>query len=82
MYYHYVQVVDPVDFRLTLRDPPGCEPASCNVFVGIATNQGNDQYLDFYIEGQSGGWVAVGFSESQNMVSLCVCVMLVQCVSP
>ncbi len=36
--------------------------------MGISTNPGSPEFLDFYIEGESQGWVAVGFSETQNMV--------------
>ena len=38
------------------------------MFVGINTNSGNSGYLDIFLEGEAAGWVAVGFSETQNMV--------------
>ena len=37
------------------------------MFIGIDTNTGNSSYLDIYIEGESQGWVAVGFTETPNM---------------
>ena len=49
--------------------PEGCNISSvCNLFVGISTNEDNSSFFDFYIEGDANGWVAVGFSESRNMV--------------
>ena len=56
------------DYRLTFQDPAGCMPSECQTFIGIDTNAGNSDYLDIYMEGNSQGWVAVGFSESANMV--------------
>ena len=63
-----VQVRDPLDYRLRIRDPAGCDPSSCNLYVGIDTNAGNNGFLDIYLEGNAAGWVAVGFSESRDMV--------------
>ena len=31
-------------------------------------NNANSSYLDFYLTAEIGGWVAVGFSSSSNMV--------------
>ena len=50
------------------RDPEGCDPSACNTFIGIDTNEGNSDYLDIYMEGASEGWIAVGFTETPNMV--------------
>jgi hypothetical protein len=60
----------PADFRLILRDPPACDPDTCNIYVGIDTNTQDPSFLDFYIQGEAQAWVAVGFSESPNMVGL------------
>ena len=57
------------DYALIIRDPAGCVPSECTIFVGIDRNEGNSSYLDFYMEGEAMGWVAVGFSESSSMVS-------------
>jgi hypothetical protein len=38
------------------------------VFVGIDTNNGSSEYLDITMQGVAGGWLAVGFSFTQNMV--------------
>ena len=59
----------PLDYRLRIRDPPGCAPSECDLYVGIDTNTGNAEFLDIYIEGNAQGWVAVGFSDSRDMVS-------------
>jgi len=52
-----------------MRSPEGCDPAQCDIFVGIDTNAGNPQYLDITLQGNSQGWIAVGFSATQNMVN-------------
>ena len=42
--------------------------SECDVFVGIDTNTGDPDFLDIYLEGSAGGWVAVGFTGTANMV--------------
>ena len=37
--------------------------------MGINTNTENKSYLDFYLVGQTMGWVALGFSQTDGMVS-------------
>ncbi len=78
-------VIAPEDYRLRILNPDGCSRASCDLFIGIDTNTGDDGFLDIYMEGTAAGWVAVGFSETPNMVSkldhkyvyllLCLCVL-------
>ena len=58
------------NYNLVFREPVGCEPSACDIFVGIDTNQGNSSYLDIYMQGNSQAWIAVGFTESPNMVSM------------
>ena len=55
---------------MTFHNPPNCMPsaADCDVFVAIDTNTGDPDYLDIYLEGMAGGWVAVGFTETASMV--------------
>ncbi len=75
----------PEDYRLQTLSPTSCSRASCDLFIGIDTNTGDDGFLDIYMEGTAEGWVAVGFSETPNMVSkldhkyvyllLCLCVL-------
>ena len=62
------QVREPADYRLRRRDPSGCDPDSCDYFMGVDTNSGNSSYLDFYLTADINGWVAVGFSRTSNMV--------------
>lgn len=57
------------DYRLRYRDPRGCSPNSCRYFMGIDTNAENKSYLDFYLVGQTRGWVALGFGKTDGMVS-------------
>ena len=59
----------PEDYRLQILSPTGCSRASCDLFIGIDTNTGDNGFLDIYMEGTAEGWVAVGFSETPNMVS-------------
>ena len=69
--YHLLtphQTRTPADSRLIISDPSGCDPSTCNTFIGISTNENNSSFFDFYIEGAAAGWVAVGFSETQSMV--------------
>ena len=55
---------------MTFHNPPNCVPSKseCDVFVAIDTNAGDPDYLDIYLEGDADGWVAVGFTETANMV--------------
>jgi hypothetical protein len=62
-----MQTRSPDDYRLRYREPSGCEPDSCNYFVGIDTNEGDSSFLDIYLVGKAKGWVAVGFSETSDM---------------
>ncbi len=52
------------------KTPSSCDRSDCTVFVGIERNAGNQDYLNFYIEGDAAGWVGVGFSSTNNMVRL------------
>ena len=36
----------------------------------METNTGDNDYLDVYMEGDAVGWLAVGFSNSSNMVRI------------
>ncbi len=63
------QTRSPESYRITLRVPSNCAPATCTLFIGVDTNEGNDEYLDVYMEGDTTGWIALGFSETANMVS-------------
>ena len=67
----------PEEYRLRWHIPTGCSPADCDLFIGIDTNAGDDGFLDIYMEGTAEGWVAVGFSETADMVS---CVQYSLCV--
>ncbi len=59
----------PEEYRLQILSPTGCSRADCDMFIGIDTNTGDNEFLDIYMEGTAEGWVAVGFSETANMVS-------------
>ena len=38
------------------------------MYVGIERNSGNQDYLNFYLEGEASAWVAVGFGKTPTMV--------------
>ena len=38
------------------------------MFAGIDTNEGDNAFLDIYLEGEAKAWVAVGFTDSPSMV--------------
>ena len=63
-----MQTTDPVDYPLFFKEPSSCTLSDCNIFVGIEVNHGNSSFLNFYIEGNAEGWLAVGFTASPNMV--------------
>lgn len=63
-----LQIRDPEQYRLTFRTPDGCIVSNCTTFIGIDTNTGDSGVLDIYMEGEALGWVAVGFTETRNMV--------------
>ena len=65
-----LQVRNAADYRLRRHIPSGCDPDSCDYFMGVDTNSGNSSYLDFYLTGEIDGWVAVGFSLTQSMVRI------------
>ena len=61
-------MIQPEDFRLIFREPAGCVPSECDIFIGINTNTGNSGYLDIFLEGEAAGYIAVGFSDTADMV--------------
>ncbi len=58
----------PENYRLQVLNPENCSRAECDMFIGIDTNTGDDGFLDIYMEGTAEGWLAVGFSETADMV--------------
>ena len=62
------QSTAPVDYPLVFKTPDGCGVGDCAIYVGIAVNEGNSDYLNFYIEGDAEAWVAVGVSATEDMV--------------
>ena len=63
----------PEDYGFIRKDPPECTAGAgdCKYFVGIQRNPEDEAYLDFHLEGLPdwGGWVAIGFSKTRDMVS-------------
>ena len=52
--------------------PEGCTNSGsshiCDIFVGINSNSKDNNMLDFTLEANAKGWVAIGFSKTPNMV--------------
>ena len=61
-------MIQPEDSRLNFREPEGCVPPECTVFIGINNNTEDSGYLDIFLEGEANGYVAVGFSDTADMV--------------
>ena len=68
-FFYYLQTRAVGQYPLTRRYPEGCEPASCDIFIGVAINAASSGYLDFYMEASAQAWVASGFSKTRTMVS-------------
>ena len=68
--YLQLQTRSPENYTLTFRTPDGCDIADCDFFAGVDTNEGNSDYLDIYMEGDAGAWLAIGFSDSPDMVGI------------
>ena len=66
-----VQSTDPDDYGLFRAIPDGCDAATtrCIYFSGLRVNEGDSSYLDVYLSANDTGWVAIGFSVSNSMVS-------------
>ena len=56
-------------FPIIFKSPTDCERSSCTFYWAMGPNTANSQYLDVYMEGTVDGWLAVGFSHDQAMVS-------------
>ena len=54
-------------YRLNATVPDGC-PDNADYTVMVRTNNRNPSFLDFYLEGETSGWIAVGFSPTDDMV--------------
>eukprot|EP00731_Ephydatia_muelleri_P020315 Em0013g42a len=54
-------------YRINYNAPPNCEKTTCDYSVAIATNSEDSSFLDFVLEGNAQGWVAIGFSTNGNM---------------
>ena len=55
--------------------PDGCissgstDGSKCHIFLRMGPNEKNHSFVDFYMEGNLTGWVAVGFSMDEKMVT-------------
>ncbi|KAL5488524.1 hypothetical protein EMCRGX_G017474 [Ephydatia muelleri] len=53
-------------WRFTTSFPPGCSGTACSYFLGVRTNE-DPLFLDFMMEGNARGWIAVGYTPNQAM---------------
>ena len=67
--FSYVMQLGGKNNELVLSEPAGCEVSYCTTYVSITCKKDDDDYVNIYMEGESSTWVAVGFSDSPNMVS-------------
>ena len=73
----YVPLPQPsnAQWRFTTSFPPGCSGTACSYFLAVRTNE-DPLFLDFMMEGNARGWIAVGYTPNPDMVSVfaCACV--------
>eukprot|EP00731_Ephydatia_muelleri_P023075 Em0015g658a len=58
---------EPYSFVATI--PSNCTQTSCNYYLAVRSNRNNPLYLDFLLEGNAKGYVAIGFSPDGMMAS-------------
>lgn len=69
--FYCVFMQETSSYRISVSSPKDCEKKSiskCDYFFGINTNSGDSSYVDFTLEGEAKGWVAIGFSDTPSMV--------------
>lgn len=58
--------------QFILRSPVNCDRKECDTYINIAkSDEDGYKYLDIYMEARARAWVALGFSETPDMVSKC-----------
>ena len=60
---------DAAEWRLLATMPPGCNRSDCQFYLAIRTNDNDSSYLDFAMEANAMGWLAVGFAPHPSMVT-------------
>lgn len=58
---------DAAEWRLLATMPPGCNRSDCQFYLAIRTNDNDSSYLDFAMEANAMGWLAVGFAPHPSM---------------
>ncbi|KAL5488528.1 hypothetical protein EMCRGX_G017478 [Ephydatia muelleri] len=53
-------------WRFTTSFPPGCNGTACSYFLAVRTNE-DPLFLDFMMEGNARGWIAVGYTPNPGM---------------
>eukprot|EP00731_Ephydatia_muelleri_P019195 Em0012g20a len=53
-------------WRFTTSFPPGCSGTACSYFLAVRTNE-DPLFLDFMMEGNARGWIAVGYTPNPDM---------------
>ena len=71
LFFFFFFLQETSNYRISVGIPKGCEKKSiskCDYFLGINTNSENSFFVDFTLEANAKGWVAVGFSDTPSMV--------------
>ena len=50
--------------------PPACDKSNCSFYLAIGINDHTSSYLDFAMEANAKGWLAVGFAPQPVMVCM------------
>ena len=61
----------PTDYATIFRQPPECtDHTDCDIFIGMEPNEHDATYLDVYMQGEAAAYLAVGFSNTEDMVRI------------
>jgi len=63
-------------FPNSFGQPEDCEQAECDFYVEW---RNNDRFIDFRMEGNAIGWIALGLSGDNTPLNM-VCVLLYVCI--
>ena len=63
--YAFLLIYIPFHLQATFKFPAGCDRSSCTAYAQWILS--GSSALEFELEGEAEGWVAVGVSADQNM---------------
>ena len=61
-----------VSYRFNISVPAGCTPytSTCTFFAALRTNDNSSSWLDYYMEGVATGYLALGWNNVSQTVSI------------